>query len=82
MSGWREGDLTPMIEEGVSPRVIGVLGKARHMVIGRPKDPSDPRVFHQISLLTFFAWVGLGSDGLSSSCYGPKKTVRALGSHS
>ncbi|MEW6365757.1 MAG: APC family permease [Acidobacteriota bacterium] len=71
-----------MIEGSVSSRLLDVVGKARHAVIGRPKDPSDPQVFHQISLLAFFAWVGLGSDGLSSSCYGPEETVRALGGHS
>lgn len=39
----------------------------------------DPRVFHNISLVAFFAWVGLGADGLSSSCYGPEEAFRALG---
>src|SRR6185436_15164020 len=28
------------------------------------------------------AWVGLGADGLSSSCYGPEETFKALGAHS
>jgi hypothetical protein len=27
------------------------------------------------------AWVGLGADGLSSSCYGPEEAFKALGSH-
>ena len=26
-----------------------------------------------------FAWVGLGADGLSSSCYGPEESFKALG---
>ncbi len=40
-----------------------------------------PDVFHRVSLAAFLAWVGLGSDGLSSSCYGPEEAFLALGSH-
>jgi amino acid transporter len=47
-------------------------------VLGKPKNPLDPRVFHNISLIAFFAWVGLGADGLSSSCYGPEEAFHAL----
>jgi amino acid transporter len=32
-----------------------------------------------MSLIAFFAWVGLGADGLSSSCYGPEEAYLALG---
>jgi len=46
-----------------------------------PKDPLDPQVFHQISLIAFLAWVGLGADGLSSSAYGPEEAYLALGEH-
>ena len=31
--------------------------------------------------MAFFAWVGLGSDGLSSSSYGPEEIFRQLGTH-
>ncbi|MGO9453376.1 MAG: APC family permease [Candidatus Binataceae bacterium] len=34
-----------------------------------------------MSLVAFLAWVGLGSDGLSSSCYGPEEAFLALGHH-
>lgn len=51
------------------------------LLIGPPKDIRDPRVFHQLSLVAFLAWVGLGSDGLSSSCYGPEEAFIALGHH-
>ena len=34
-----------------------------------------------MSLVAFLAWVGLGSDGLSSSCYGPEEAFIALGHH-
>jgi hypothetical protein len=38
------------------------------IIIGRARNVRDPDVFHRISLIAFLAWVGLGSDGLSSSC--------------
>src|SRR6185295_7632604 len=34
-----------------------------------------------VSLVAVLAWVGLGADGLSSSCYGPEETFKALGAH-
>src|SRR5574341_386012 len=51
------------------------------ILLGKPKDPLDPKVFHQVSLAAFLAWVGLGSDGMSSSAYGPEEAFRALGEH-
>src|SRR5215471_1553029 len=51
----------------------------RHVLLGKPKDPLDPHVFHQVSLIAFLAWVGLGADGLSSACYGPEEAFLALG---
>lgn len=53
----------------------------KNILFGKPKDPLDPRVFHQISLVAFLAWVGLGADGLSSSAYGPEEAYLALGNH-
>ena len=53
----------------------------RELLLGKPKNPLDPRVFHQISLIAFLAWVGLGADGLSSSAYGPEEAYLALGQH-
>src|SRR5437870_6806712 len=51
------------------------------VVLGPPKDIHDPNVFRDVSLIAFLAWVGLGSDGLSSSCYGPEEAFLALGPH-
>lgn len=51
------------------------------VLIGRARDLSDHGIFHKISLVAVLAWVGLGADGLSSSCYGPEETFKALGSH-
>src|SRR5947209_2255827 len=49
--------------------------------LGEQKDVRDPGIFHRLSLIPFLAWVGLGSDGLSSSAYGPDEAFRALGEH-
>ncbi|HOT97465.1 MAG TPA: amino acid permease [bacterium] len=54
---------------------------ARSIFIGDARNPEDPHIFHKLTLVAFFAWVGLGADGLSSSCYGPEEAFRALGSH-
>src|ERR1700730_11790181 len=51
------------------------------LIVGKPKNIRDPRIFHSLSLVAFLAWVGLGSDGLSSSCYGPEEAFLALGQH-
>src|SRR5215467_6381138 len=48
-------------------------------VLGKARDIRDPHVFHQMSLVAFLAWVGLGADGLSSSSYGPAEAFKALG---
>lgn len=60
-------------------------GRERHtlkeIVLGKPLRATDPGVFHHVSLIAFLAWVGLGADGLSSSCYGPEEAFKALGSH-
>src|ERR1051325_11409345 len=53
----------------------------KRVFIGKPKNPLDPHVFHQVSLIAFLAWVGLGADGLSSSAYGPEEAYLALGVH-
>ena len=50
-------------------------------LFGARRDVRDPKVFHTLSLAAFFAWVGLGADGLSSSAYGPEEMFKALGSH-
>src|SRR6516164_3973620 len=51
------------------------------VIIGPPRDVRDPGIFRSLSLIAFLAWVGLGSDGLSSSCYGPEEAFLALGPH-
>ncbi|HEV7425381.1 MAG TPA: APC family permease [Thermoanaerobaculia bacterium] len=58
------------------------IQRVRRMIVGPPRDVSDPKIFHHVSLIAFLAWVGLGADGLSSSAYGPEEAYKALGSHS
>ena len=58
-----------------------VLAKVRQVLIGGPKSLFDPRIHQHLALIAFFAWVGLGSDGLSSSSYGPEEIFRQLGSY-
>ncbi len=53
----------------------------KDVVIGKSRDPRDATVFHRLSLVAFFAWIGLGADGLSSSNYGPQEAFLALGQH-
>lgn len=37
--------------------------------------------FHKASLIPFFAFIGLGSDSISSSCYGPEEAFLSLGEY-
>ncbi len=53
--------------------------RLKTLLFGAPRDVEDPEVFHHISLIAFLAWVGLGADGLSSTCYGPEESFKALG---
>lgn len=57
------------------------MEKFKNFILGKPRDLSNPNIFHKISLIAFLAWVGLGADGLSSSAYGPDEAFRALGEH-
>ncbi len=53
----------------------------RRLIIGGARSVNDTEVFHKLSLIAFFAWVGIGADGLSSSCYGPPEAFARLGEH-
>ncbi len=59
-----------------------MLLKIRNFLFGNPRDPFDKETRRHISLVAFLAWVGLGADGISSSCYGPEEAFLALGQHS
>ncbi len=53
----------------------------KRLLLGKSRDPRDVAVFRDLSLVAFFAWVGLGADGLSSSCYGPSEAFLTLENH-
>src|ERR1035437_10011537 len=57
------------------------IKKLKISIIGAPRNPLDSNIFHKISLISLFAWVGLGSDAMSSSSYGPQEAYLALGGH-
>ncbi len=59
----------------------GLWSRFRRRLIGRPRDLTDKSLFHRLSLVPFLAWIGLGADGLSSSCYGPPEAFKTLGEH-
>src|SRR2546427_4019763 len=50
-------------------------------LLGTALDPFSKQTRQHMALVAFLAWVGLGADGLSSSCYGPEEAFRALGVH-
>jgi amino acid transporter len=58
-----------------------VWARMRAFLIGQPRELGDRQLFHKVSLIAVLAWVGLGADGLSSSCYGPEETFKALGNY-
>ncbi len=47
-----------------SHQAEALSNKFRRVILGKPRDLRDKRIFHQISLIPFLAWVGLGADGL------------------
>lgn len=51
------------------------------LLLGGARNPFDSAIFHNLSLIALFAWVGLGADALSSSSYGPEEAFLALGQH-
>ena len=58
-----------------------LLVKLKKVFLGEAKNLKDNSVFHKVSLIAFFAWIGLGADGLSSSCYGPSEAFITLGNY-
>src|SRR5689334_16834492 len=56
-------------------------GRIRRVLFGKPVNPFNPQNINHVYLIAFLAWVGLGADGLSSSCYGPEEAFLALGRH-
>ena len=58
--------------------IRATIGRA---LLGAPLDPFRADTRKHLALITFFAWVGIGADGLSSANYGPEEAFLALGVH-
>jgi len=52
--------------------------KLKDIFIGKARTLQDKSTFHKLSLVAFFAWIGLGADGISSSCYGSWRSIPKL----
>jgi len=57
------------------------LPPIKTLLFGRARSLGDSDLFHKVSLIAVFAWVGLGADGLSSSCYGPEESFKVMGAN-
>lgn len=60
---------------------MSLTKRIKQLIIGHPLNPFNPHTLRHVSLIAFLAWIGLGADGLSSSCYGPEEAYIALGPH-
>lgn len=58
-----------------------MFSRIKEFFLGVNLDPFSASSRRHIVLVAFLAWVGLGADPLSSSCYGPEQAFLALGSH-
>ena len=57
------------------------LSSVKRALFGAPLDPFHSDTRKHMALITFFAWVGIGADGLSSANYGPEEAFLALAGH-
>jgi amino acid transporter len=73
-----EGPVVTTIGAPEESAVHKIPEKVKTLLVGKPRDLADQSVFHHVSLVAFLAWVGLGADGLSSSCYGPPEAFKTL----
>ncbi|HYM30569.1 MAG TPA: APC family permease [Candidatus Cybelea sp.] len=56
------------------------IARVKEFVIGAPRNALARETRHNMALVSFLAWIGLGADGLSSANYGPEEAYIALGS--
>jgi hypothetical protein len=76
-----DGPIVTTIGAPAESAVHRLPEKVKTLLVGKPRDLADQSVFHHVSLVAFLAWVGLGADGLSSSCYGPPEAFANLLEH-
>lgn len=60
---------------------MSVAQRLSTFVLGKPSNPIKLIKEKKIYLVALLAWIGLGADALSSSCYGPAEAFIALGSY-
>lgn len=53
----------------------------KRRLMGAPLDPFRADTRHHMALVTFFAWIGIGADAISSANYGPEEAFLALGAN-
>jgi len=63
------------------PGKPSLLRQIKNLIFGGKHNIEDTSLFHKLTLIAFFAWIGLGADGLSSSCYGPEEAFLAVHGH-
>jgi amino acid transporter len=59
--------------------IPSLFNRIKTLILGRSRSLEDQSIFHKLTLIAFFAWIGLGADGISSSCYGPQEAFLVLG---
>ncbi len=80
-AGLESNGIVPSETNNTFQTNMPLLSNLREILLGKSLDPLNPATRHSIVLVAFLAWVGLGADGLSSSCYGPEEAFLALGTH-
>jgi len=78
---WEHRSADGRISETNIMSASSFAGSVKSLLFGRGRSLHERDLFHKVSLIAVFAWVGLGADGLSSSCYGPEETFKALGAN-
>lgn len=73
--------MNDMTTKDEQPEKLSWFQRLKLLLIGGARNPFDQSIFHSMALLPFFAWVGLGADGLSSSSYGPEEAWHVLHGH-
>lgn len=60
---------------------VPAYNRVKRAVLGGPKNLYDKAVYHQLTLISLLAWIGLGGDALSSSSYGPSESFKVIKDH-
>jgi amino acid transporter len=60
---------------------MSIISKIKNILVGKPVDPISATSRQGMLLIAFYAWVGLGADGLSSANYGPQEAFHAILGH-